>query len=91
VILLASVVVSIWRPLALLPGAAVIGAYLLLVIRVQRWRRTCGDQWWNAALYAVFLVGGKVPSLVGVAHFWRNRLRGRRSQLIEYKESLASR
>ena len=39
------------------------------------------DQW----IYAVACVLGKIPNFQGQLRYWRGRLTGRRSQLIEYK------
>jgi GT2 family glycosyltransferase len=39
----------------------------------------------NAAEDAVFLTLGKLPEAQGITDYWRNRLLGRRGELIEYK------
>jgi glycosyltransferase involved in cell wall biosynthesis len=44
-----------------------------------------GDGASDANLYSVYTVLGKIPQAFGVLQFHWNRLRGRRTQLIEYK------
>jgi len=68
-------------------GASVLllGAYGLLAHRVRRQRTAAGDAPADAALYAGFCVMGKFPQLLGAVRYWSNRVRGRRSTLIEYK------
>ena len=66
--------------------AAVVGLLVVQIGRVLDRRRDEGDGWADAALFAVFCVLGKFAQLQGVAAFWRNRLRGERPQLIEYKQ-----
>jgi hypothetical protein len=48
--------------------------------------QACGDGPRNAALYATYCVIGKLPQALGVLQFHANRIRGRQSQLIEYKQ-----
>ena len=66
--------------LALLPLG-----YFILWNRVRGHRRSHGDSPRDASRYARWLVIGKFAQLVGMLTFWFNRLRGRRSTLIEYK------
>ena len=63
--------------------------YGVLWLRVRRHRIARGDVPRHAGLYATFTVLGKFAQLVGVARYWLNRLRGRRTQLIEYKHAPA--
>jgi GT2 family glycosyltransferase len=44
-----------------------------------------GDRAADANLYSAYTVLGKIPQAFGVLQFHWNRMRGRRSQLIEYK------
>ena len=71
-------------------GFAVAGltlvAYLLLALRIYRWRRQL-DEKRHAALFAAFCVIGKFPQALGVLRYWWNRVRGRRAGLIEYKDA----
>lgn len=59
--------------------------YGYLVLRVYAHRRKHGDPARPALLYAAFCVLAKVPQMLGLLVFYRNRLLGRRSRLIEYK------
>jgi GT2 family glycosyltransferase len=64
------------------------GLYGALWWRIRSYRmREHGDSAQDAALYATYCVLGKLPQFVGTAQFHANRLRGRRSALIEYKRS----
>jgi hypothetical protein len=47
--------------------------------------RDHGDSARHATLYASYGVLGKMPQALGVLQFHANRVRGRRSALIEYK------
>lgn len=47
----------------------------------------CGDPVREASLYATYCVIGKVPQALGILQYHANRLRGRRSRLIEYKQA----
>ena len=63
------------------------GGYPLLALRVHRHRMRAGDAAGDAALYAAACVVGKFAELEGVVRFgWSWLLRGRRTELIEYKE-----
>jgi GT2 family glycosyltransferase len=66
-------------------GLALLAGYPALWLRILRGRHAYGDTARDAALYASFCVLGKVPQLTGIAIYWWNRGRGRRSHLIEYK------
>lgn len=62
-----------------------LGGHALLAVRVQRWMRGRGFSSRDASLYAAFCVLGKVPQALGQAVYWKKRLSGGRSVLIEYK------
>ena len=63
-------------------GAALLAAYPLQVLRLGlRGRRSTRENWW----YALFLVLGKFPQMVGQMQFLGRRLLGGTSRLIEYK------
>jgi glycosyltransferase involved in cell wall biosynthesis len=65
---------------------SLLGLYGVSALRNQRYRmRVHKDTGRDAALYAGYCVLGKLPELIGVLQFHLNRLRGRRSTLIEYK------
>jgi GT2 family glycosyltransferase len=53
--------------------------------RIRRHRLRTGDSPAHAGLYARYCVLGKVPEMLGVLTYWINRLRRRRTGLIEYK------
>ncbi len=81
---LAGLVAAWWIPAFAIGAALVAIAYFALAWRIYRWRRprdTRGD----AVLYAAFCIVAKAPECIGIARFHLNRLRGRRSELIEYK------
>jgi hypothetical protein len=56
-------------------------------MRIYRRLRRDGRPPGDARLYAVFCVLGKLPAMAGQSGYWLNRLRGRRSTLIEYKRA----
>lgn len=59
---------------------------LALVYPVQIWRLARRSGYSRAAWeWAAFTVLGKFPEAIGVLSFWRDRMRGRKSGLIEYK------
>jgi GT2 family glycosyltransferase len=83
--------------MAVIPAAFTWGLSLLLLLgypvlywRIRRHRRRRGDDRRTARLYAFFCVLSKFPQVAGQVRFWRNRLFGRRSRLIEYKGSRTS-
>lgn len=63
-----------------------LGGYALLAYRVRRQRLAAGDSPADAAVYAGFCVMGKFAQLLGALRYWLNRIRGRSSALIEYKD-----
>jgi GT2 family glycosyltransferase len=84
----------------LIPLAAVVfaaftqgwGALLLLVYPAQVWRiarrqRREGMSVAMAWVFAFFIVLGKFAQLIGMMEFVGNALRGKRSQIIEYKSA----
>lgn len=66
-------------------AAACVVAYAVLLTRVWRSRRQRGIASGPALEYAFFCILGKVPETEGIARYCVNRLRGRRTRLIEYK------
>jgi GT2 family glycosyltransferase len=65
--------------------------YPLLAWRVFRYRRRRGDSPPDALVYAVATVLGKFAQLKGLLLYYLNRLRGRRTAIIEYKAPVGSR
>lgn len=69
-------------------GASLAVLLLIYVLQGARiaWReRRRGRSGPDARLYAIFTVLGKFAQLLGVMTYWRNRLLGRRTRIIEYK------
>jgi len=66
-------------------SGALLGGYPALAYKVFRHKRTEGLDTEDAALYAAFCVLGKFPQAWGQLTYWRNRLSGTVTQLIEYK------
>jgi GT2 family glycosyltransferase len=62
-----------------------LGAYAVLAARVFMNARHRGLSHRDARLFALFVTIGKVPCALGQLRYLRNRLRGQRSTLIEYK------
>ena len=62
-----------------------LGAYGLLWYRVRKHRLAHGDSPADASMYAFYCVLGKFAQLIGVGQYWFNRLRGKRTRIIEYK------
>lgn len=62
-----------------------IAGYVRLYRRIRKHRADRGDSRDLASLYAWFTVIGKAPQLVGVLQYKWNRLRRKRSAIIEYK------
>jgi GT2 family glycosyltransferase len=59
--------------------------YPISAYRAYRAVRRRGHPMESAAAYAAFVTLGKVAELQGALQYWRNRARGRRGALIEYK------
>jgi glycosyltransferase involved in cell wall biosynthesis len=73
-------------PVTLGLSSSMLGLYGVSWLRSRKARmRDHGDSPRDAALYASYGVLGKVPQALGVLQFHANRLRGKRSALIEYK------
>ena len=67
---------------------ALLGLYPLLWWRIRRSRIVIGDRAGDAGLYAASCVIGKFPQMVGAARHWINRLLGRATTIIEYKDGV---
>lgn len=59
--------------------------YGLMVYKIYRYMKSTGLPSGDAALYASSCVLGKFPNVLGQLQFYRNRLLGKTSRLIEYK------
>ena len=75
------VAVCMYWPVA----TAIAAIYTLLIVRIARWRLGRGDPSNVAFAYAAVITVCKVAAGMGMLKFFRNRLTGRRSTLIEYK------
>lgn len=64
-------------------------AYVLLGARIWRHCRRRAMPLRATAVYTLFTLLGKLPNAVGQVQYHWNRLRGRRSRLIEYKGAAA--
>lgn len=73
----------------LLAAAAPIALYAYKMARIAAAKRARGLPGGTAAGIGVLLMLGKIPELLGLAHYHRNRLSGRRSRIIEYKGAAA--
>ena len=63
-----------------------LGLYVILWARIRAYRMNQhGDNSPDASLYANYCIAGKFAELQGVLRYWRNRLLGRKTRLIEYK------
>jgi hypothetical protein len=62
-----------------------LGVYPLLYWKIRRNARRRGLGPADAAAVAKYTLLGKFPQMIGQWTYWRNRLRGRRSRIIEYK------
>lgn len=72
-------------PLSPLAAGIVLATYPGLAARIFFATRRRGLARGDAALYAAFVVLGKLPCALGQLRFLWHRLRGQRSSLIEYK------
>ncbi len=68
-------------PIALL----IVVCYSLLVLRTAIKRKKLGDPLQVALMYGFLIYTAKVPEIMGVFQYWKNRLLSRKHQLIEYK------
>ncbi len=59
--------------------------YALFIAKTVGRRLKMGDSLNVALAYGVLIFTGKVPELMGVFQYWKNRLLARKHQLIEYK------
>jgi GT2 family glycosyltransferase len=63
-----------------------LGLYLVLWARIRSSRiDQHGDSPRDASLYANYCIAGKFAQLQGMSRYWWNRLRGRKTKLLEYK------
>ncbi len=85
--LLACLIASIWFPLVILGAAAIVLLLAVQWVRIAQGCRTRDIAVSDAHLYATFVLIAKPAGAMGIAKYWLNRLRGKRSGLIEYKNA----
>jgi hypothetical protein len=78
-------IAAIWWPWALAIAALMLTGYMALAIKTTRYMRKRGFGTFEAKIYALSCIVAKFPYLIGITRYLLNRLRGRRSTLIEYK------
>ena len=83
--LLVLMLLGFWQPAVALFGVIIPIAYVLQLGRIARGRQRRGDPLRASLTYAFFCVLGKVPESWGAFLYYFNRLRGRRTALIDYK------
>lgn len=74
-----------WWSLPWWVGFAVLLLYPVSAVRSYQHRRPRGDRKADAAWYGLFSMISKFPTLLGMLTYYRNRLRSKPSELIEYK------
>ena len=77
----------IWLPWTWVGVGALWCTYGILLGRVVRYRRQCGDRFTDALLNALFCVLSKFAQVVGALRYWWSHLRGKQRRLIEYKSA----
>ena len=78
---------ALWHPWSLVVAGILTAGYGVLWLRAYRYCTGHGAGRSDAAWYALSCIPAKLAQLVGVATFFKNRARGRRTGLIEYKEA----
>lgn len=66
-------------------AAAILALYCIFISKTIVRRLKLGDPLKIAFAYGVLIFTGKIPELMGVFEYWKNRLLSRKHQLIEYK------
>ncbi|WP_086934319.1 glycosyltransferase [Agarilytica rhodophyticola] len=64
---------------------AILVLYTMFITKTVMRRLKLGDSFKVALAYGVLIFTGKIPELMGVFEYWKNRLLSRKHQLIEYK------
>jgi hypothetical protein len=85
-VLMLAFVAPRWTWLALLP----LLFYPLLLIRIMMNRIGRGDSTADSVVYATSVMLGKIPQALGQLKYFRNKSRGMRSTIIEYKPAKPS-
>ena len=82
-----AVVALAWNPWAWCAAGILVGGHGLLLWRVCRRSRRRGLSARDALLYTGFCTLSKYPNVAGIFRYALNRVRKRRSTLIEYKDT----
>jgi GT2 family glycosyltransferase len=82
-------IAAFWWPPALTGTAAMLLGYLILFLKIQRSMLKRGFNSFDARLYAGACVVGKFPSFNGIFLYWVNRIRKKKTMLIEYKKRVS--
>lgn len=88
-LMLGALLASIWFPWMLITATTLVVLSVVQWMRIGRGCRKRGFSPGDARLYATFVLLGKPAGAIGVATYWLNRSRGKRSGLIEYKRTTA--
>lgn len=86
-VILAVIVGTVWSGAGFVVAGMLATGYLVLWSRIYRSRRATGDSKRHSCLYGVFVIVQKSAEAVGILLFGMNLLRGKRSELIEYKSA----
>lgn len=84
-LMLAFALGAIVNPFSLIGTALILALLVRLYLKVAGWRRSIGDPAVDAKRYAMFTVISKLPQALGIIKYYRNKMVGTRSRLIEYK------
>lgn len=84
-------IAAVWQPWAGIIVLMSCLAYAVLSFRIFQRARQQGWDSSDSRLYAISCVLSKIPCCLGVIQFCFNRLRGKQSLLIEYKQSQPNR
>lgn len=79
------------HPVLLLVTIGSVGLWLIKIAQIARTKRRQGHDARYARSAAFYLMFGKIPQLLGMLLYHRNRMLARESQLIEYKAPRAPR
>lgn len=82
-------IAAVWWPWAVMGSPITLFGYVALAAKISRSMQRKGFIAFDARLYAAACVLAKFPKSLGIFQFWLNRLRGRPSTLIEYKQASA--
>lgn len=80
-----SAVTALWLPWTSIGFGIMLAGYIALAVKIFRHMKHKGFNASDALLYSTACIIAKFPCLIGMAQYWLNRLRGKRSSLIEYK------